>query len=128
MALTTAQQQLVKRIRSLTTDSTTEISDDQILYFAGQGATDESYTDNIVDGVLDNYGVVADVWTYLARSDRYMAESEGSVSVSQPVALKWAAYYRSLSVGGTGAGTSLTNGQTWRKDLISALDGDEFGV
>jgi hypothetical protein len=79
--------------------------------------------------VLDYYGVVADVLTYLARSDRYMSESEGSVSVSQPVALKWAAYYRSLSIGGAGGTPTITFGQTRRLDLIaSVLDDTEFGV
>lgn len=129
MPLTLSQQQLVKRVRSLTTDSTTDVSDDQILYFAGQGATDATYTNNVIDGVLDYYGVIADVWTYLARADRYMAESEGSVSVSQPVAMKWAAYYRSLSAGGLGGTPTITFGQTQRLDLITtALDGEEFGV
>ena len=127
MPLTTEQQQLVTRVRAFTTSSTTEIADDMILYFAGQGASDTSYTVNIVDGVLDTSGVIADVWTYLARADRYMAESEGSVSVSQPIALKMAAYWRGLSVAG-GGGVGLWMGQTERLDILSALNGLEFGV
>src|SRR5690348_10643305 len=125
MALTAAQ--IKTRVRAMVTDSVTELPDDTILYFAGQGATDTSYTQNIGDdGVLNLYGVVADSWAYLARADRYMTESEGSVSVSQPVALRMAAYYRSLS--GTG-GVTLVNGQTQRMDIIASPgDIDEFGV
>ena len=125
MALTAAQ--IKTRVRAMVTDSVTELPDDTILYFAGQGATDTSYTENIGDdGVLNLYGVVADSWAYLARADRYMSESEGSVSVSQPVALRMAAYYRSLS--GTG-GVTLVNGQTQRMDIIASPgDIDEFGV
>ena len=110
----------------MVTDSTTELPDDMILYFAGQGASDTSYTDNIVDGVLNLYGVVADSWAYLARADRYMSESEGSVSVSQPLALRMAAYYRALSGAG---GVLIIVGQTQRMDIIASPDDlPEFGV
>lgn len=128
MPLTTLQQQIVTRVRSKTSSNVTELSDDQILYFAGQGATDTSYTDNIVVGVLDTAGVIADVWEWLARADRYLAESEGSVSVSQPVALKMAAYWRGLSAGGGSGGVGLNMTQTERLDILMALNGLEFGV
>jgi|SRR6478672_9925248 len=124
MALTPTQ--IKTRVRAMVTDSTTELPDDMILYFAGQGAADTSYTDNIVDGVLNLYGVVADSWAYLARADRYMSESEGSVSVSQPVPLRMAAYYRALSGAG---GVLIIVGQTQRMDIIASPDDlPEFGV
>ena len=125
MALTPTQ--IKTRVRAMVTDSTTELPDDMILYFAGQGQTDTSYTANIGDdGVLNLYGVVADSWAYLARADRYMSESEGSVSVSQPVALRMAAYYRALSGAG---GVLIIVGQTQRMDIIASPDDlPEFGV
>jgi hypothetical protein len=130
MPLSTEQQQIITRVRAFTTDSTTEVSDDKILYFAGQAglsATDASYQDNIIEGVLDTPGVIADVWTYIARSDRYMAESEGSVSQSQPTALKMAAVWRAQSMKG-GGGVSMGMTQTERLDLLSLWNGLEFGV
>lgn len=121
------QQQVIKYVRSHTTDSVGELPDDQILYFAGMG-TDTSNGDNVLsDGALDLPGVIADSWEFIGRSIRYGSEQHGPVAVSQPTPFGMAALWRSRSAKG---GLRVTVGRLERTDVVAwppAAD-DEFGV
>lgn len=122
------EQQIVTYVRSFTTPNTTEIPDEQILYFAGRG--DGSYTENVYDGgEIDFAGVIADSWEYIGRGILYMSESHGPVSGNQPLPVLRAASWRSRS---RKSGVALTAGSVIRKDVTGSpavLDGDnEFGV
>lgn len=130
MTVALTDEQLIKHVRSVVAGSTTELPDDQILYFAGRG-DDESWTYNILDssGNLNLWGIYADAYTYIARDDRYMSETEGAVSVSQPTALKWAAYYRARADDIADGGFSV--GVVTRKDVgysYAQASDKEFGL
>jgi hypothetical protein len=107
----------LRRVRDKTTSDLTLLPDSKIEDFV----LDNTYAELGVD--LN--GTLADAWEYLARDEWYMSQSIGAVSVSQPIALRRAAYYRSKAVGGNAAATI---GYMTRGDLWTTITEVEHGI
>lgn len=113
MALTGAQLRYQVRLKS--SDDETMLPDAVINLYAGLDP-DSPYILNVYDAGVDLYGVLADVWEYLGRDERYISSATGQVAVSRPIALMKSAHYLSLSR--RGAAGSISVGEWRRGDLV----------
>lgn len=107
------EEQLITKVRNKTTDDVVLLPDAKILEFAEAGG------DNDYGGEIDLNGVLYDAWVYIARQHGYMSEGVANLSVSQPVALRNAEFYRRLS---GKAGAIVVVGSMSRADLLVATD------
>lgn len=127
---------LIKAVRTKTVDSPTTLPDSKILYFAGRLTGDDEYTFNLYDGVLDFYGVCADIWLDVLKRIEWYSQQLGAGAVSKPAAEQRYKEFLALSVRGGGDGTGSsgnvlgTSGLMTRDDLIgipAGTTGTEFG-
>ena len=117
------QAALIAEVRRKTTSDIAELPDAEILAFTAEGRP--ASLSNWFGGALDMNALIGECWEYIARKDKYMSETQGAVSASQPTSMRMANYYYQRS---GKAGSLLTLGAVTRGDLGIAVAGSEHGA